>query len=587
MTFLIRTISFTADHREIVRETRVAADAVTIGRAAENDVALPDLAVEPQHARMTIHGRRVQVSALSALGFEVDGRSQARADIDAGKGAEIGLGGHRITIGLAPDGAVTLTVRRVDAISDAEEEREEASAFSLAGKLPGRRLTAWLLVAAVLIGFLALPVWGYLQGERRADHNRNIYSVDADASWSSGPLSAAHHALEKNCESCHVQAFVAVRDETCRTCHTDVHDHAPPARIANARAAPGAFGAFLNSVASFFNKPGPGACVDCHSEHEGAGPMQQTAQAFCADCHATLDQRLKDTRLPNAGDFGNAHPEFRPTFARTPGGELIRAALDRPLTAESGLKFPHRMHLDKAGGVARMGQNLGLGAGLDCADCHKPTADGVRFLPVDMESNCGSCHSLAYDRVGDTVRKLRHGDIAQTIADLRARYSSYTPPRPMELGNGRRRPGAYAQGQVYSIYFGPASRRSADSVINQIFASGGACSECHTVTGGYGSWSVAPVSQPSRYMLHGWFDHGAHKTEDCATCHKADASDSSSDLLLPGIKTCRTCHGGEAASSPVPSSCAMCHSYHSAEGAPWRPGGQAARQGGRARGGGT
>ena len=46
---------------------------------------------------------------------------------------------------------------------------------------------------------------------------------------------------------------------------------------------------------------------------------------------------------------------------------------------------------------------------------------------------------------------------------------------------------------------------------------------------------------------------------------------SAEDLLLPGIKTCRTCHGGENAAVKVPSSCAMCHSYHTGAGAPWTP----------------
>ena len=40
----------------------------------------------------------------------------------------------------------------------------------------------------------------------------------------------------------------------------------------------------------------------------------------------------------------------------------------------------------------------GYGAPLECADCHTPTADGVRFLPVEMEQDCESCHSLVYDR---------------------------------------------------------------------------------------------------------------------------------------------------------------------------------------------
>lgn len=582
MAFLIRHVSTTADGREIVRETRNDHSTLTVGRASENDVALPDLSVAPQHARIESgEGRRIRIIATGTLGFVVDGRSQKRADIDSARGAELAFGGHRITVGRTNDGDVTLTVRRVDAISDAEEEREEASAFSLRGKLPGKRATAWLLLVAILVGFLAIPVWGYFQ---RGTDNRSIYALHADRSWSSGPLSSAHHGLETQCETCHVQAFVSVRDDACVACHKDVHDHAPKDRIARARAEPGPFGRFLRQVADSFHKPGPGACVDCHTEHEGAGRMAATKQAFCTDCHAGLDQRLKDTRLPNAGDFGTAHPEFRPTVAVATGdpAPMGRIPLDARAIERTGLKFPHALHLNKTGGVAQMGRTLQarypFGEALDCKDCHAPTADRVRFRPVEFEANCGMCHSLAYDTVGGTVRKLRHGDVAQAIADLRAHYGSGGAPRPIGLDGGRRRPGLYAQGQLYGAYFGAVARRSADGAIAQLFAAGGACQECHTVTrGGPAGWDVTPVHQTSRYLLHGWFDHAAHETESCSSCHAANGSSVSEDLILPGIKTCRTCHGGETSSAKVPSSCAMCHSYHNVPGAPWQPKGSARR----------
>jgi len=187
------------------------------------------------------------------------------------------------------------------------------------------------------------------------------------------------------------------------------------------------------------------------------------------------------------------------------------------------------------------------------------------------------CHSLGFDQIGGTIRTLRHGDVPQVIADLRAMYRSTSPPRPPELGTARRRPGLYAQGQVYHAYFGAVATRpgNADAAINAIFTKGGACYDCHVVTppgaGGKADWTVLPVNQPMRYMMHGWFDHAAHKTEKCEACHTARQSASAQDLLLPGIKTCRTCHGGESAAAPVPSSCAMCHSYHANTNAPWVP----------------
>jgi len=72
-------------------------------------------------------------------------------------------------------------------------------------------------------------------------------------------------------------------------------------------------------------------------------------------------------------------------------------------------------------------------------------------------------------------------------------------------------------------------------------------------------------------MMNGWFDHAAHRTEKCESCHAAPRSHDARQLLLPKIDSCRTCHGGEKAKADVPSGCAMCHSYHIGDGAPWAP----------------
>ena len=583
MSFLLRQISQTSGGREIVRAQVIERDVVTIGRSPERDIVLADLAVSPDHARIErSDARRLTISATGTLGFAVDGRTTLRATIDSAKGGEIAIGAYRITVALEADGQISLTVARTaDAV-----ERDAATGFSLRGLLPGKRATAWVLAVAVLVGFLAVPIWGFFH----QDDRRSIYAARTDRSWSSGPLSKAHHALEGKCEACHREAFVSVRDDSCVACHKDTHDHASPARIAQARAEPGWGGRMLAAVAKGFNKPGPGACVDCHTEHEGAGPMPVTAQAFCADCHATLKTRLTDTKIGNAADFGTAHPQFRPTVATKAGAKpvLTRVSLDAKPIDISGLKFPHKLHLDRRGGVARMSQTNGSGQALVCADCHTPSADGTRFVPVEMERNCQGCHSLAYDRVGGTVRTLRHGDTAQMIADLRAMYRSTAPAKPLELGGmARRQPGLYAQGQLYHAYFGAVAARPAggEAAVRAVFSKGGACFDCHTVTppgvNGALDWAVTPVRQPMRFLQHGWFDHKAHRTETCASCHSgAKASMRSEDLLLPGVKSCRTCHGGEGSAAKVPSNCAMCHSYHIGDGAPWVPRGRvnAARQ---------
>jgi len=593
MSFLLRRVAVTADGREIIRATPVDATELTVGRDAASTIHLPDLALNPQHARITqIDATMIEVTALSSLGFECDGATQTNVRIDARNGAELRFGGHRITVGMEEDAGgarIALTIARTDELSHSALDRDEAKAFSLAGLLPGRRLSAWGFSVLILLAFLAAPIWAYFhfKGVEHRPHH-----FHADMSWSSGPLSSAHASLARDCQSCHVDAFVSVRDSACQSCHKDAHDHAPLDRVLRARAAPGLWQGTLNRIAVAFNRP-QGRCVDCHTEHEGAGPMPPTAQRFCTDCHASLSTRLTDTKIGNAGDFGTAHPEFRPRVALEPGitPRFGRVTLTPTVEDRNGLKFPHALHLLPSGGVARMARNLHLGngqmQGLGCASCHRPTADGVRFEPVNMERDCQACHSLAFETVGGVSRTLRHGEPQQVVADLYAYYRSTPPARPINLGGmARRRPGGFEQGEVYNIYFREVAvrpNRAADAV-RAVFSKDGACYDCHTIfppIAGNSAWRVLPVHQQTRYYNHGWFNHRAHEKEKCGSCHAAERSHSATQLLVPGIANCRDCHGGEGSHSDVPSPCAMCHEYHrapQAARAPWRPAGDHRRR---------
>lgn len=562
MAFRLRSIEFTADGRRIVRDRDVAGTRLTIGRSADNDLHLADLAVDPAHAAIEDKGEgRLGVRALGTLGFTVDGRSAMEADIQSATGAELRFGSYRISIARDTDGTPLLTTEQVP---DAEGDLDAKQGFSLAGALPGKRAMSWLLAGLVLLAFLAWPVWNNLTRDNAPKRD----TVAGDKAWSSGPLSLAHHSLENKCEACHVKPFEPVQDKTCQTCHKDVHDHALPGRLANARGA-GSWGDQVQwRVAHMFGKPGPGACSDCHTEHEGAGKMAATPQQFCADCHGDLKTRLTDTRLGNAADFGTLHPQFRPAVALTMGSDkLTRVSLDDSPREASGLSFPHNKHLDPRGGVARMALTLsaerGYGSGgLQCADCHHKTPDGVRFEPIRMERDCGSCHSLAFDRVGGVVRTLRHGNVDQMAADLAA-----SPPSAQPIVTGRQRPGEYANTGTYFARFTPPARGV--GTVGRALSRDGICGECHTAAASGGRFSVVPVTQVTRFMTHGWFDHAAHKQEKCTSCHKAQQSATSADVLLPDLRACRTCHLGEdAAKAEVPSSCAMCHDYHLSAAAP-------------------
>ncbi len=563
MAFRIRRIEFTADGRKIVRDRELALTTLTLGRAAENDIHLADLALDARHARLTLEpGGRLAVEALGTLGFTLDGTSTSAASIDPATGGELHFGGHRLGVSRDEDGAVLLTLQRIEAASGTAEGFDSKRSFTLAGVMPSRRMLSWLLATLILGLFLAIPVASNLN--RGANPKIRVIG---DNSWNPGPLSKAHHGLTDSCQSCHVKPFESVRDSSCKACHTSAHDHAAPARIAGARGAPPFGERMLRSVAHGFGKPGPGACVDCHTEHESAGPMEPAQQKFCADCHATLKERLPDTRLGNAGDFGTLHPQFTPRIVTDSRARKITAvSLDTHPHEDNGLTFPHKLHLDPRGGAAKMAMTLGkasgYGAALGCSNCHHATEDGVRFKPINMERDCEGCHSLAYDKVGATFRTLRHGNIDQMVADLSASDHGATP-----IITTRRRPGDYASGGAYYANF--AVPNVGLSSVQRALSRGGVCGECHTAQLGGAKPGVVPVTQLSRFMAGGWFDHRPHAQEKCSSCHSAERSASASDLLLPDIKQCRSCHlGEESRKADVPSGCAMCHAYHPSPMAP-------------------
>ncbi len=564
MAFLIRTIDLTADGREIVRERSVAGTTLTIGRATDNDLHLPDLAVEQRHARIEPSGDgRLRAMAVGTLGFIYDGRTTTEATFDPRDGHELSFGSYRLTVTQDGAGPATLTVRQV---REVEGAGEAVRGFALASAMPGKRAMAWIGLAAILLAFLAVPVWSNLTRAPAVPDYDRPGATRMDASWSTGALSLAHHGLEDNCEACHAKPFESVRDETCLTCHEELGDHADIDRQVAGRGPMSGMDRVLWAVADAFGKEGPGSCTTCHTEHEGAGRMPATPQQFCADCHDALDTRLTDTTLANAADFGTAHPQFKAIYHPTLGSDATRRiSLAATPVEQHGLRFPHDLHLDMRGGVARMAGNLGAkegyGEALVCADCHTPTADRSGFLPVDMEEDCEACHSLVYDKVGSTFRTLRHGDVEQLRADLAA--MDRAPRRP--ITTNRRRPGQFGEGGVYFQEFGRP--QPALVGVNQALSRDGVCGECHYPVVANGRADVMPVHLRSQYLLNGWFDHKAHDQEDCTTCHAADTSDTAQDLLLPGIAVCRDCHLGEnARRAEVPSSCAMCHSYHPKKG---------------------
>jgi len=445
-----------------------------------------------RHARLhRLASGRVALDALGGVPLNIGGRFLERAEIDPASGARVRLGSHVLSIAggdTADD--IVVTVERVEAAGDAAAARDEGRTFGLDAVMPGKRPMVWLSLVAVLAVFLAWPIWASLQPRPATTAMPLVQRAGfaPDQLWTSGPLSAAHANLSNDCGACHDKAFVSVRDESCRACHDKLPDHAPLRLMQTARAAPaGVFGTAKARLDAATHLT-VGRCASCHKEHEGPNGALMVASTFCSDCHAGLKSRLQNTALSNVAGF-DTHPQFRATIVGTPADKnplLTRVSLDARPRENSGLKFPHRLHLAATGGVARMASeqgSFGKGGGtrLDCADCHTPDADGVRFTAIDMEKNCASCHDLAFARSpGGVVRTLPHGEPAQVIGIMQDFYRAQGGPSTFV---DRRRPGivrtvfsgsgAGGSASARGEFMGRSASTRGDAAVRAVFSRGG------------------------------------------------------------------------------------------------------------------
>jgi hypothetical protein len=62
-----------------------------------------------------------------------------------------------------------------------------------------------------------------------------------------------------------------------------------------------------------------------------------------------------------------------------------------------------------------------------------------------------------------------------------------------------------------------------------------------------------------RWMPQSSFDHATHTMVKCDECHRATQSRATSDVLMPGLASCVTCHSPQG---KVVAECITCHTYH-------------------------
>ncbi|MCH9026181.1 MAG: FHA domain-containing protein [Proteobacteria bacterium] len=547
MRYLIRFLSQGAAGSVEHYDKIVDDPTITIGRATDQVLHLKDKRARLQHARIEARNGDVHISTRALAGVTVNGRSQR--DVKLQTGDVIEVGSNILTVIEAPPGFDFAITFELSSAATSEELASQFGSLRLSQTSWNKRRLSWALAVIVLLFALIIPASGLIH-PGVASFLRGMPVLPGDGLWLAGPLHSKHSGAGDDCQVCHVGAFSRVSDQACLDCHAaDRH-----------------IGVDSQSVAVL----GQARCAGCHLEHNEPPELIKQHQDLCADCHADLAAGVE---LAVVTDFLKQHPDFRPSllWPPLPGDDdaewtVRRVALDDPgMKDRSRLKFDHSIHLDAEGLATPDDRRV-----LVCADCHQVETGGARMIPISMDEHCSGCHTLNFDP-DDPEREVPHGEPEKVLQILIEYYSArLLGDDPEAAGRRLRRPGQVLTRADRDRVAGEA-RKKAMAVAQDIFERT-TCVNCHEVSstgeGGAVPWRVEAVKLTQEFYPHAVFSHRAHDTEaaDCGLCHAAAGSESSADVLMPGIDTCRECHGSAVArrnrSGQIASTCIMCHRFH-------------------------
>ena len=317
--------------------------------------------------------------------------------------------------------------------------------------------------------------------------------------FASGPVSASHAAFGQKCNTCHTGVggvyFRPVTEKACLGCHD-----APPHHPASVLFTP--------------------SCGSCHQEHRSRAELIEVRDQACVECHASLKTKSGTTELLNVSAFvGNKHPEFYSN----------RGGYSDP----SKIKFNHQVHIALGGcdschaeaGLTEATAKDSAGKG-GIATLRPGTAvNAIRGAYIKFDDHCASCHAdkLGFDKsilesVPHTTPAAIHAEIMKHAAGKEAQVAA------LELALWEQ------------------------------------CSFCHVLKVTDNALpEVANPSLKTRWFERANFSHEVHSSFTCQGCHAAAAnSTKASDILLPGVAKCESCHRPKGARS----GCFECHSYH-------------------------
>lgn len=388
--------------------------------------------------------------------------------------------------------------------------------------------------------------------------------------YSSGPLAQQHNVFANNCEACHatkksrfsgVSFQKHVTDGACLECHN------APAHQAAEKFTP--------------------ECSTCHTEHKGSADLTNVDDKTCVQCHSDLQVKSGTPKYETVvKSFVHDHPEFKPLRKPHDPGSV---ALNHEAHLKAGIRGPH-------------GQ-----VQLVCNDCHRPAADALtqnwpyaeetvagasprtepefskteqgRIIATALdplppstgrahmgalkyENQCAACHQLQFDeRITDLVPHGKPEIIHDFLDQKYKQYIGAHPavwretPRPV-----RRIPGLQPPPQAHSAE--EWVKFQTDQAEMLLYRK--SCRLCHQVDMKPAKPQIRPANITLRWLPNSTFNHYAHQAVACDSCHsKVRTSKETSDVLIPGIATCRQCHNAEPTKvGAAEDGCFLCHQYH-------------------------
>ena len=551
----------------------VTGEILGLGRAASCKVYLPDPRVRLEHA--TIRRSEDGKLYLDAAG-PVFVNQRAETTVRLALGQRITIGPYDFVVEALQDGSahavahLTLAFALRDTAAAQASKDLARSAVGLRDSWVTRRRLAWFASLLVLVLCAALPAWHayHPRAAQGSAAEPPVAGVPAqwaawvlarttrlDTFWNPGPISSAHQNFAQDCRSCHAKPFERVADASCTHCHKNVGAHVADKTI---------------DQSTFQGR----RCANCHKDHQGPTSMRVVDAVGCVQCHSSIRSFSPKTLLGNVSDFARDHPTFRLSI-RQSGAQpvLLRVAQTPALKETTALKFPHDLHLAKAGIKSPTGPaSSGGRVVLECAGCHTLDATAARFEPVRMEKHCQGCHRLSVDPQAPE-RQVPHGTPEVVRTAVREIYASLAvdrfPANLVTVNTLLQRPAAPEVASRSTSAARWVQEQSAKTLSAMFDKPTGECKTCHGISraadgaGKQPNWSVAPVGATSLWLPQSRFLHTQHQRADCASCHQAGRSKAATDILVPDIKVCQSCHtGAKPDGDKVVSRCESCHGFH-------------------------